>query len=653
MSNIKSKFFERESSLLDCLQQAKNVLSSIDNSELFNSYLESKDKDNTISLFKSLIDTNNNFFQLRYLDILGYEEIRVDKELTTQVSYVTPTEDLQYKGSRDYFKLFSKLSESQIGVSRLDLNQEFGKKTKTSTIRFAKVVYRDGKKQGILILNIHLNPILKKLSNTTLFNIYLIDNNDRFLLYNGQFMPQKSIQSHFSQLDAENITKYDEYIGGSFYSSRLSIDNPQHIKMVLEFKFEQTSTKDKEFKNNLIILAIALMIIYTIIVYYLSKIPDDVIKSLDKTNKELEISIKNEMNIEKQYKTLFETITDGIVIVNSKSEKVYICNKSFEHMVGYKKEIIISNNINIFHNSNESLLTLLKKQKNNEICLLDAIDIVKSDGSKLYVDITISSVVVNDTTYDIVVFRDISEKIKRDKEIKNKDKMLLQQSKMAAMGEMIGMIAHQWRQPLTAIKAIVQSIEFKHRLGKLDAEFIKTQTMQSSELIDYMSHTIDDFRNFFKPNSTKERVSLDSVVSKAIEFTKPQVVQNNIEINYSNRSEKEFYLYPNELMQVVLNIINNAKDIIVEKDLESKYINIEISDFDDYSVVSITDSGGGIPLEYLSKVFEPYFSTKSKNGTGLGLYMSKIIVEDHLGGNLSVSNVKSGAMFDIKVYHNI
>jgi PAS domain S-box-containing protein len=650
MANIQSKFIEREKSFLGCLNQAKNVLNSIEQNQIFEDYLHNKNMGYTINLFKSIVDSNANYFQLRFINNNGYEEIKIDRKDGINDTYIVPPAELQYKGARDYFKVFINLPKDQIGVSNFDFNQEFGKLTDIPTVRFGKVVYKDGKKHGILILNININSVLHKLADTTLFNVYLIDKYGKFILNNDEFMTQKDIRSQFNTQIASSIMDNDEYIGDSLYSKVFSLNNPQNLKMVLEYKYEASNNRQVEFENTLIILALILIVIYILIVYYLVKIPDQVVNSLQISNTNLQKSIKKEKALEKQYKTLFETITDGIVILNSETEKIYMCNKSFENMIGYSKDQLISHDINIFYNSNESLLTILKKQKNNEICLLDAIDLLKADGNTIYVDLNISNINVNDTEYDIVVFRDITDKIKRDNEIKHKDKMLLQQSKMAAMGEMIGMIAHQWRQPLTAVNSIIQSIEFKDRLNKLSSDFIKEQSLQASDLIKYMSQTIDDFRSFFKPNSKKERVKIDTVIKRAINFNKGYILHENIEIIYTDDSKRELNIYTSELMQVILNLLNNAKDAIVDTNAKERKIYIDIQDHKEYSEIIIEDTGGGIPIEYMSKIFEPYFSTKSKNGTGLGLYMSKIIIEEHFSGDLSVENSNLGAKFSIKLY---
>jgi signal transduction histidine kinase len=230
---------------------------------------------------------------------------------------------------------------------------------------------------------------------------------------------------------------------------------------------------------------------------------------------------------------------------------------------------------------------------------------------------------------------------------KSKEKLLIQQSKLATMGEMLSMIAHQWRQPLTAVNAIIQAIELKAKLGKLDNEYLSKQVEISKNVILQMSQTIDDFRNFFKPNKEKEYIFLKDIVSRCLVIVNPTIINNSIDISIDIDKEQKLHIYSNELLQVLLNIINNATDALVENKIESPKIEINSYHKNKNLYLDIIDNGGGIDSSIIDNIFDPYFSTKSKNGTGLGLYMSNIIVQEHFEGNLLVDSSEGKTKFTI------
>jgi len=231
---------------------------------------------------------------------------------------------------------------------------------------------------------------------------------------------------------------------------------------------------------------------------------------------------------------------------------------------------------------------------------------------------------------------------------KDKDKQLLQQSRLAQMGEMIAMIAHQWRQPLAAISSASLVLRMKAEMGDLSSDNIIKKT---EDILDYSQHlslTIDDFRDFFKP--TKETIKTDfiSLVESALKIIETSLDNHGVRVVKDFNSNRTFYSYSNELKQVILNLIKNAEDIMLDNRVKNPIIIISIYDEEDSAVLEIEDNGGGVPEEIFDKIFDPYFSTKdNKNGTGLGLYMSKTIIEEHCKGSLSVKNGDKGAVFKI------
>ena len=235
------------------------------------------------------------------------------------------------------------------------------------------------------------------------------------------------------------------------------------------------------------------------------------------------------------------------------------------------------------------------------------------------------------------------------KELVAKDAMILAQSRQAAMGEMISMIAHQWRQPLSTITLQISNLKIKSMLGEQSVEQTNDALEHISNTIIYLSETIDDFQSFFKPNKKEEEKNICELVERGTNFALPRLKVANIKLHYNCQKKIPILTYPNEFAQVIINIINNAIDALLEKRVTTPIIYIEIHEFQEYITITIEDNAGGIKEDIINRIFEPYFSTKGKNGTGLGLYMSKIIIEKELQGTLEVQNSNQGACFSIKI----
>jgi len=236
------------------------------------------------------------------------------------------------------------------------------------------------------------------------------------------------------------------------------------------------------------------------------------------------------------------------------------------------------------------------------------------------------------------------------KELRQKDHILIQQSRQAAMGEMIGNIAHQWRQPLTAVGAIVQSYEDAYEDGVLDMEYIEKHTDLIMDILTQMSRTIDDFRYFFRPNKIKSKFNIKNVLLKTMKFLESSFKFNNINLTLDLAEDCELEGFPNEYSQVILVILSNAKDALLEREIKDKKIDISLKKFKNKTVLRITDNAGGIKKDILPKVFDPYFTTKEQGkGTGVGLYMSKTIVETNMSGKFTCKNVAGGAEFKVVI----
>lgn len=308
---------------------------------------------------------------------------------------------------------------------------------------------------------------------------------------------------------------------------------------------------------------------------------------------------------------------------------------------------------------NENVLYISKNIEQNEALIKNATKILENIkvgnlGTRLSED-------TNDTALNELknMINDVIENL--ESRIKNEidqrlaqEQILIQQSKLAAMGEMIGNIAHQWRQPLAQISAIHMNMKVTYDFDKFDEAYLNEKIKEANKLTAYMSQTINDFQNFFKPQGDKEIFSIEKACRDAYHIIESSLKYHNIEIDFNVKQDTNILGYKNEFSQVILNILSNAKDIIIERKIENPKIDVEIKEGDNYSIIKISDNAGGIKEDVLDKIFDPYFTTRHKTqGTGIGLYMAKNIIERSMSGFINVKNIDNGALFTIKVLKDI
>ena len=243
---------------------------------------------------------------------------------------------------------------------------------------------------------------------------------------------------------------------------------------------------------------------------------------------------------------------------------------------------------------------------------------------------------------------DVTKEKLQENELHKQEEIMIAQSRHAAMGEMISMIAHQWRQPISVIAMDANNILADIELDILEKEELLETSKDIISQTQELSKTIDDFREFFKPDKTVEDVSLRSIVDDAMSIVGKSLENNGVEVVIKLDEKIHLTTFSREVMQVLINILKNAKEAFLDVDQESQLINIESSLVGGNVRLTLCDNAGGIDLDFIDKIFNPYFTTKSeKNGTGLGLYMSKTIIEKHLHGSISVSNQNGGSCFTI------
>ena len=360
---------------------------------------------------------------------------------------------------------------------------------------------------------------------------------------------------------------------------------------------------------------------------------------------------------------------DKKVIASQTDKKGIItyATNAFCKISGYSKDELIGQNHRIVRHSDmqkDIYVTLWKTITAGNI-FTGEIKNMKKDGSFYWVNVTIFPEF--DDEKKIIGYFAIREDISAKKEVENfndtlslkieegisenrkKDKLLLQQSKLAAMGEMIGAIAHQWRQPLNTLAIKLQFIEDDYEDGLIDKEYINKYSEESMALVSFMSKTIDDFRNFFCIDKTKVLFDIKNKITETVNILTIQFTNHNVELELEGESFKCLG-HANEFQQVILNILNNAKEVLTENKIENPKIIIKLESDAENGYIKISDNGGGIPNDIIERIFEPYFTTKEEGkGTGIGLYMSKMIIEGNMKGTLYATNDSDGAIFTIKL----
>lgn len=407
----------------------------------------------------------------------------------------------------------------------------------------------------------------------------------------------------------------------------------------------------------------------------LNSFTNELNKAFNQVDKE-----KSQLKEKNFFHSFFNLPLIGIAITDSNYRWVAV-NDKLSNLLGYDKEELIDlgwDEIAVEEDKEFHEKQLLKKVASGE---MDGTTIEKrykkKNGQILYVSITSSCSrnstgeveyfisIIEDITYKVKIENQLEKMMKKlenmnvelEKKVKEeveksrtKDLMLAQQSKHTAIGEMIGNIAHQWRQPLNAVGLIIQNLEDAYEYDELNAEYLKKKVRKSMELITFMSNTIDDFRNFFRMDKAKENFNIKDIVLKAISFVEASFGNHNIKIHVVKLQDVIVHGYPNGYAQVVLNLLNNAKDALLESSQENPQIDVELESKNGLSVLKISDNGKGIPKEKAGKIFEPYFTTKSTGqGTGVGLYMSKSIIEQNMNGKLYLDTKVERTTFVIEL----
>ncbi|MCV6608002.1 MAG: ATP-binding protein [Campylobacterales bacterium] len=647
------------------LSEAKAIISAIKNPK--NTQLVNEVK----QLLRYNVLINRNFSQLRYLDEKGQEVVRINRNSKTDDVYIVEDDKLQYKGDRYYFKALKTKGLYEKWYSNLDLNIEHGKIERpfVGTIRVGTPIYIDDKFKGVIIVNLNLNDLLENMRKSKSFDVYLVDQDGEFIIYKDFSQDwSRYLQRDFNLYKELPKIAKDLLIGSNFtcddgcVHSRVifnNYDTEEVLRLVLKAR-KSINYKQEDIKQFSVFILLGLFPLGLVMAYFFTKRPSNMINEISQAKKHLEEDVETEISSrlesEEKYKMLFDGSPDCFIVTSIEKRsfsKIQEISRSIHQILGYTQEEMKKYTFDEILSSNEELTEkdILERIDLHDMFLL-LLKLKHKKGHDIVCEVSFE--LRNNHVHQNLIFiviRNINDRIKLEAEKEEKEAILIQQSKMATVGEMIGNIAHQWRQPLNALSLVLNKINTLYEMDRLTPEKMENSFEQGITAIEKMSGTIDDFRNFFKPNKKKENFNVVESIKNSIGIVEDILKSNDIFIEKEFDSNVIVSGYQNEFSQVILNLVSNAKDVLIEKEeLIKKEIVIHVEKDDRKAYILVRDNGGGIPEEIKEKVFNPYFTTKEEGkGTGIGLYMSKMIIEKSMDGRLTVSNDEHGAVFKVEL----
>ena len=430
----------------------------------------------------------------------------------------------------------------------------------------------------------------------------------------------------------------NEYMFDYNELQRFDIDITKHVD---DYILINEPSSEYRKVTQFFILAILIIMVLSIIVVTL--------RANIQRRLKVERALSNRLEFDK---VLLDTIPNPIYYKNIDG-KFLGCNLSFANLVSSSRDKVIGKTaFDFFTNEVASKNTIIDKE------LLKTFSTSTSEFTFYTPSNEMKHIILNKAVYKnidgsvggiVCIMDDITERVQQKQ-------FLIQQSKLAEMGDMIAAIAHQWNEPLVELSALVQDIQTSYLLNELKDIEVNDFVKDSMVQIKYMSRTLNDFRNFLKPSTKKRLFSISKSLNEINEIIGKQVFYSNIKMNFNYKNKNEellIYGYENEFKQVLLNLINNAKNKIIDRQEDGNNkgnININIERCINYNTIEIIDDAGKIDETIIHSIFQPYFTTKS-DGTGLGLYMAKVIIEDKMRGTISARNEEDNVIFTIKLPH--
>lgn len=668
--NIDS-YIENKDTFITMLSQYPALIKLLDKKD---AYSAGKTKE----FFYNLVKGSKNIMQARVIDTAGNEQARVDRLNNGEITQLEDKK-LQNKSDRYYFKKFSKLKKGEIGFSDIDLNVEYGKVEVPwrPTLRTGMPVFSGSKRLGIVVINYYMQDWLQNLTKMTLNNFYLVDEEGYFIIHpddkwkwSRYQAPSKKIYDYFAELKDINKSFSDIKRVDNLFIKKIDFFNNQHLFCIYEPKVR---IDDLLFEKSIQVSGF-LMVILLLVLVPVSKVIVVFIKRLHDEKEQLKSS--------KDYiSKIFNNSFDAMFVINRYGiiQKV---NIGAIKLFGYSEFEFLGKNINMImpepeHSMHDSYLQAYKNDEHSIVIGIEReLSAKNKSGELISISISVSKMEQDGELMFIGSIRDHTLLKKAQNKQREQETMLLQQSKHAAMGEMLSAIAHQWRQPLNSIGLIVQDLVSAEKYGELNTEYLTNSKDEIMEQLHLMSDTIDEFRNFFLNTNVRRTFNVIAAIKEIQRLYWAQFKAHDIEFEVlcrdengvfsicdtkTKESDKDFEInsLSSELKQVLLNIIANAKDAIQNTELSDEYqrkIFVCVDSTQDEVIIKVRDNAGGIDDSVMNRIFEPYFTTKEM-GTGLGLFIVKTLVEKQLKGSIDCQNKESefqsksytGTLFTIKI----
>ena len=635
--------------LLQVESEANKFLNQIYN---LSNYLKENYQENT-TLLKNIVDTNPNISSILILDKNGFIE---DFYATTNLSI--------YKGF-DYSKqeYFSEIKE----------NNDYWSSVFLSTVdEEPSISYSFKAENKVIVLMIKLKDLAEFISkfknqdNTHMLKVFdkngivvLNPNNPDLVLQRFSEKAEKVFTELIDIVPPYTFREYFSNVLDSKQYGTYTVIEKTGWNVVIRESYDDILKSLSE----LILGTVIILILFIVLAVLISlKISKRIFKSFDDLQKtttniadgDYYISIKDSYYSE--FNLLLNSFNKMKTEIDRREESLEDSLYSFKTLFNSTMEMIVIHDQGICIDANNVAIKFFKFKNKDQLIGRNLLDFV----DKKYKEVVKRNYLIDTLPYEFELI--INEQkyicLAQDKfieldnnrlklttliditELKAKDRLLFQQSKMASMGEMIGNIAHQWRQPLSVISTCASGAKFEKEMNVLNDERLYESLDLIMENTQYLSKTIDDFRNFFKADKDIEDFNINESIKKVLKLVKSSIQNHNIKVKTIFQDDLIIKGLPNEFLQVIINIINNAKDVIILNSVNERYIDIKTYKKENYCFIEISDNGGGVDESIISKVFEPYFTTKHQSqGTGIGLYMSHQIIVEHMQGTISMKNI--------------
>jgi PAS domain S-box-containing protein len=665
---------DQEAILVQFTRHSGDVITAIRSSEDMQHFLATGDTGRLSDLIGAFARAESYLMQLRFLDATGMEMIRFDRARAGGEHFRVTREKLQDKSDRGYVVANLNAPE-RIWFSQLDLNMERGKIEVPfrPTFRVILPVWHEGTFRGMIVMNYFASVMLDNLFDNPLYHMQIVDGMG-YILHSTR--PEES----WSRFQEPKFTSTMHDV-----VAREALETPFKNRLFIQLSTNRRVIAshvagEREHIMQVALYIFAASLLITLLIYVFMRRADLRLESV-----EAKLALQEKLTENEQLNRHFAGLLDKHVISSTTDLHGVItsASRAFCEISGYSEEELLGHQHNIVRHPDmesglyEELWACIKADRPWK----GRIKNLRKEGTVYWVEAVIEpmfdargekvgySAIRHDITSEMLLqeaeqqlsihveeLRAMNDELEMQvhdqvEKIMKQQKLMVQQSKMAAMGEMIGNIAHQWKQPLSMLSMALIGIKKKFDKGMLDAEYLQKNFDKSQQYIEKMTSTITVFSDYFSPNKEARAFSLYQCIDGAAGFLESLMKKHNAHLYMMESSESqpiELHGQESELGQVMVNLFKNSIDAGIEAGKESIVLRVNVKESDDAYTVKFVDNCGGIPEDIVGRVFEPYFTTKFKSdGTGIGLYMSRMIIEESFGGAITAFNLGEGACFMI------